>query len=331
MQYVDSVKVAVAQVASVIMDRDASVQKARAIIRAAGEQGAHLLVFPEAFISGYPRGLHFQTAVGSRGPGGREDWVRYYRSALMVPGEQTQLIAEAVREARLYVALGIIEQDDYGSRGTLFCTTLYFGPDGRILDKHRKLKPTATERLIWGEGDGCTLSAIETPFGRLGGLICWENYMPLARMHMYNQGVTLYVAPTADQRESWQATIRHIACEGRCFVLTANQYVTKSMYPTDLACYHDLEDQPEVMCRGGSAVVNPYGDYVAGPLYDQEGMLYAKLELQQVIQGHFDFDVAGHYSRPDVFMLLVNEHTQRLMPGASNELPLSSDDPLVSH
>ncbi len=236
-------------------------------------------MFPEAFLSGYPRGLYFQSSVGSRGPAGRKDWVRYYQSAVTVPGEDTQVIAEAARVAHLYVVLGIVEQDNDGSQGTLYCTTLYFGPDGRILGKHRKLKPTGIERLIWGEGDGSTLPVIETPSGRLGGLICWENYMPLARMHLYTKGVTLYVAPTADQRESWQATIRHIACEGRCFVLSANQYVTKSMYPTDLACYHELEEQPEVMCRGGSAIINPFGDYVAGPFYDQEGMLIATLEL----------------------------------------------------
>jgi len=327
----DRLHVALAQAASVFMDRDACMQKACDLIREAGAQGAQLLVFPEAFISGYPRGLHFQSPVGSRGQGGREDWVRYYQSAVTVPGPYTQVIAEAVRESHLYVALGIIEQDDAGSHGTLYCTTLYFGPDGRILGKHRKLKPTGTERLIWGEGDGSTLPVIQTPFGRMGGLICWENYMPLARMHLYTKGVTLYIAPTADQRESWQATIRHIACEGRCFVLSANQYVTKSMYPTDLACYHELDDQPEVMCRGGSAIINPFGDYVAGPLYDQEGMLYATLDLQQIAQGHFDFDVVGHYSRPDVFVLLVNELPQRLMPAAAHEQQaLSSDDPAIS-
>jgi nitrilase len=311
--------VAIAQAASVIMDRAASVEKACALIQEAGKHGAQLLVFPEAFLSGYPRGLHFQSPIGSRGPGGRQDWVRYYQSAVQIPGGSTQRIAEAVREAQVYVALGIVEQDDYGSRGTLYCTTLYFGPDGRILGKHRKLKPTGTERLIWGEGDGSTLPAIQTPFGRLGGLICWENYMPLARMHLYTKGVTLYVAPTADQRESWQATIRHIACEGRCFVLSANQYVTKQMYPTDLACYHELEGQPEVMCRGGSAIIDPFGEYVAGPLYDQEGMLYATLDLRQIAQGHFDFDVTGHYHRPDVFTLLVNERPQRPQPGTDDE------------
>ncbi|HZO70870.1 MAG TPA: carbon-nitrogen hydrolase family protein [Ktedonobacteraceae bacterium] len=318
MPYRTSVNVAVAQAGSIIMDCDACTQKACELILEAGTHGAQLLVFPEAFLSGYPRGLHFQSPIGSRGPGGRQDWVRYYQSAVQIPGESMQLIAEAVREAQVYVALGIIEQDDYGSRGTLYCTTLYFGPDGRILGKHRKLKPTGTERLIWGEGDGNTLPAIQTPFGCLGGLICWENYMPLARMHLYTKGVTLYVAPTTDQRESWQATIRHIACEGRCFVLSANQYVTKQMYPTDLACYHELEDQPEVMCRGGSAIINPFGEYVAGPLYDQEGMLYATLDLQQIEQAHFDFDVTGHYSRPDVFTLLVNERPQRPKPEESD-------------
>ena len=179
----DSVKVAIARAASVFMDRDACVQKACQLIAEAAANDARLLVFPEAFLSGYPRGLRFQSSIGSRGPNGREDWVRYSRSAVRVPDESIQLIAEAVRQAQLYVALGVVERDDAGSHGTLYCTLLDFGPDGRVLGKHRKLKPTGTERLIWGEGDGSTLPAIQTPFGCLGGLICWENYMPLARMH----------------------------------------------------------------------------------------------------------------------------------------------------
>jgi nitrilase len=187
------------------------------------------------------------------------------------------------------------------SRGTLYCSLLYFGPDGDLLGVHRKLKPTGSERLIWGEGDGSTLKVYETGVGRFGGLICWENYMPLARMALYGQGVEVYLAPTADSRDTWQATLRHIACEGRCFVLGCNQYVTKDLYPADLVGVHDLAEQPEVMCRGGSVIVSPLGEVLAGPLYDREGILVADLDLAEVVRARFDFDVVGHYARPDVF------------------------------
>jgi nitrilase len=216
-------------------------------------------------------------------------------------------LGKAAREAGAYLAIGVIERDNQYSRGTLYCTLLYFSPEGRLLAKHRKLKPTAAERLIWGEGDGSTLAVVETEFGKVGGLICWENYMPLARMAMYAKGIELYLAPTADARDTWQATLRHIACEGRCFVLGCNQFVTKSMYPADLEGLEDLTDQPEVICRGGSAIISPLGEVLAGPLYDQEGMLLADLDLAELVRSKFDFDVVGHYARPDVFQLIVNE------------------------
>ncbi len=199
------------------------------------------------------------------------------------------MLGAAARAADAYLAIGVIERDSEFSGGTLYCTVLYFGPDGRLLGKHRKLKPTAAERLVWGEGDGSTLTVIETEYGKLGGLICWENYMPLARMALYAKGIELYLAPTADSRDTWQATLRHIACEGRCFVLGCNQYVTKSMYPSGLPGIEELAGQPEVMCRGGSAIVSPLGEVIAGPLYDQEGILYADLDLADVVRGEVRF------------------------------------------
>jgi nitrilase len=224
-----------------------------------------------------------------------------------VPGPATEALGAAAREAGAYLVVGVVERDSQFSRGTLYCSLLYFGPQGQILAKHRKLKPTAAERLIWGEGDGSTLTVLDTQAGKIGGLICWENYMPLARMALYGKGVELYLAPTADARDSWQATLRHIACEGRCFVLGCNQFVTKSMYPADLDGLEGLADAPEILCRGGSAIVSPLGEYVNGPLYDEEGMLIADLDLTEVAQGKFDLDVVGHYARPDVFQLVVNE------------------------
>lgn len=302
-------KVAVVQAAPVLFNRNATIEKACRLTRDAAAQGAKLVLFPEAFVPAYPRGLSFGSVVGKRDPRGRLTWEAYWANAVDVPSAATATLGETAREAGVYLAIGIIERDDQPSRGTLYCTLLYFGPDGRLLGKHRKLKPTGSERLIWGEGDGSTLTVLDTEYGRLGGLICWENYMPLARMAMYGKGVEIYLAPTADTRDSWQATLRHVACEGRCFVLGCNQYVTKSMYPADLAGIEDLADQPEVMCRGGSAIISPMGEVLAGPLYGQEGTLYAELDLAEVARGKFDFDVTGHYARPDVFRLTVNEQS----------------------
>lgn len=297
------VTVAVVQAAPVLFDREATVEKACRLITETAAQGAQLILFPEAFIPCYPRGLSFGTVVGSRSNNGRLTWQRYWENSVEIPSTAVERLSEAAKKANAYVVMGIIERDS----GTLYCTMLYFGPDGRLLGKHRKLKPTAAERLIWGEGDGSTLTVIDTPFGKVGGLICWENYMPLARTAMYGKGVELYLAPTADARDTWQATMQHIAQEGRCFVLGCNQFVTRDMYPQDLVGVEDLANQPEVMCRGGSVIVSPLGKVIAGPLWDEEGCLYAELDLAEVAQGKLDFDVVGHYARPDVFQLLVNE------------------------
>ena len=301
---------AVVQAAPALFDREASVEKACQLTAEASSQGAGLILFPEAYIPAYPRGFTFGVRVGSRSPSGRMLWQRYWENAIEVPGPETQRLGEAARRANSFLAIGVIERDSQYSGGTLYCTLLYFGPDGRLLGKHRKLKPTAAERLIWGEGDGSTLTVLDTGIGKIGGLICWENYMPLARMAMYAKGVEIYLAPTADSRDTWQATLRHIACEGRCYVLGCNQYATKTMYPTDLPGIEELESQPEIMCRGGSAIISPLGEILAGPLFDQEGILYAELDLAEVIRSKFDFDVVGHYARPDVFALHVNEEAQ---------------------
>ena len=301
-------KVAVVQAAPVLFDREATVDKACGLIEKAAERKAQLILFPEAFIPAYPRGLAFGTVVGSRSPVGRSIWQRYWENTVEVPGPATRKLGEAAGKANVYLAIGVIERDTQRSKGTVYCTLLYFGSDGRLLGKHQKLKPTGGERLIWGEGDGSTLTVIQTEFCRIGGLICWENYMPLARMAMYNKGVEIYLAPTADARDTWQATLRHIACEGRCFVLGCNQYMTKDMYPDDFKGLRELDEQPEIMCRGGSAIISPLGKTLAGPLYGQEGILFADLDLGEIARSKFDFDVVGHYARPDVFQLIVNEN-----------------------
>jgi nitrilase len=304
-------RVAVVQAAPILFDRDATIEKAAVLIAEAAAGGAQFVLFPEAFVPAYPRGLSFGVVVGSRSDEGRRLFARYHRNAVEVPSPTTARLGDAAREAGIWLAIGIIERDTIG--GTLYCTILYFGPDGTLIGKHRKLKPTAAERLVWGEGDGSTLPVFPTPLGRIGGLICWENYMPLARTALYTKGVEIYLAPTADARDAWQATLQHIALEGRCFVLAANQYVTKSMYPRDLGpeALTDLEMAPEEMCRGGSAILSPLGDYLAGPLYGREGILYADLDPDALAGARFDFDPVGHYARPDIFSFAVDERSQR--------------------
>jgi len=301
------VKVAVIQASPVLFNCLETTNKVCRLSEEAAEKGAELVLFPEAFIPAYPRGLGFGMVVGSRDEKGRELFQLYYDQSVTIPGKTTEQLSKAALKNRIYLVIGIIERE----AGTLYCTTLYFGPDGTLLGKHRKLKPTAAERMIWGEGDGSTLTVLDTDIGKIGGLTCWENYMPMARMAMYNKGVDIYLAPTADSRDTWQSTIRHIACEGRCYVLGCNQYVTKSMYPEHLQQDPDLSPLPEVMCRGGSAIVSPMGDIIAGPLFDEEGILYAELDRQEIVRGKLDFDVSGHYARPDIFTLSVNEREMK--------------------
>lgn len=289
--------VAVVQAAPVLFDLEASLKKVEVLAGEAAAAGAELVLFPEAFLPAYPRGLGFGSVVGSRTEKGREDWLLYFNQSVRVSGPAGMQLGAIARMFKIYLVIGVTEISESG--GTLYCTMLYFGPDGSLLQKHRKLKPTAAERIVWGEGKGDDLQVLETPLGRMGGLICWENYMPLARMALYQQDIQLYLAPTADQRASWQATIQHIACEGRCFVLSCNQYVEKTMYPERFQ--EELYPQPEVLSRGGSAIISPLGETLAGPLWDEEGILYAALNLDDVTRARLDFDAAGHYNRPDVF------------------------------
>jgi nitrilase len=304
-------KAAVVQAAPVLFNRSASIDKACELVKEAGKNGAALVLFPEAFIPAYPRGLTFGTVIGNRTDAGRELWQIYWENSIAIPGPDTNRLGKAAKAAGIFLAIGVIEKDAV-SRGTLYCTLLYFGPDGKLLGKHRKLKPTAAERIIWGEGDGTTLTTLDTPLGVIGGLICWENYMPLARYAMYQKGVQIYLAPTADQRQTWQSTLQHIACEGRCFVLGCNQYVTKKMYPPDLPGIGDLSLQPEIMTRGGSVIISPLGEILSGPLFDREGILYADIDLSEVSRSKMDFDVVGHYARPDVFEIRVKDQPETI-------------------
>ncbi len=324
-----TVRVAVVQPGPVFFDVERSVSEACVWIGRAAETGAELVLLPEAYVGGYPWGLRFGTSVGGRSEAGRRTWGRYRDAAVEVPGPATEAMGEAARRAGVYVAAGVVERDASYSRGTLYCTLVYLGPDGTLLGKHRKLKPTAAERFIWGEGDGSTLPVIDAPFGKVGGLICWENYMPLARMAMYGKGVEIYLAPTADARDRWQATLRHIALEGRCFVLGCNQYVTRADYPDDLEVAEELASWPETLCRGGSAVYAPDGACLAGPLYDTTGVLSADLSLGDIGRGKFDFDVVGHYARPDVFRFSVDERSRAPVEFEAEGGGADADEPAV--
>lgn len=310
MDVINNYKVAVVQAGSEVMDKEKGIEKVIRLLDEAGQNDARIIVFPEAFIPAYPKGMSFGAVVGSRSKEGRKDFYRYWNNSIKVPGPETERIGKVVKKAGAYVVIGVIEKDGESSEGTLYCTALFFGPDGKLLGKHRKLKPTGSERLIWGEGDGSTMPVFDTPYGKIGSLICWENYMPLARAAMYAKGVQIYIAPTADARDSWLATVRHIGAEGRCFVLSCNQYTTKDMFPEDIASREEFGELSNELTRGGSCVVDPLGEFVAEPVFGKEEIIYADINLNKIAEAQFDFDVMGHYSRPDVFKLVVNEKKQ---------------------
>ena len=293
---------AVVQAAPVLFDRERTLEKLADLAADCARRGARLAVFPEAFVPAYPKGLDFGARVGLRTREGREQFRRYFDAAVEVPGPATDALATVAAKNRLYLVVGVIER----AAGTLYCTVLFHAPDGRLLGKHRKVMPTAMERLIWGFGDGSTLPVFDTPLGRLGAVICWENYMPLLRMAMYAKGIELWCAPTADGRRTWLPTMQHVALEGRCYVLSCNQYTRKRDYPVDLQP-EVAGDADAVVSEGGSCIVSPLGEILAGPNYDGEAILTAEVDPREIARGKYDFDVVGHYARPDIFRLVVDE------------------------
>ncbi|MCC7015933.1 MAG: nitrilase [Rhodospirillales bacterium] len=316
------IKVAVVQAAPVAFDAERSVAKASALARDAAAAGARIVVFPEAFVSAYPKGLDFGARVGMRTLAGRDDFRRYWDSAIDVPGAATAALGAAARDNGLHIVIGVIERDG----GTLYCSALFFAPDGRLLGKHRKIMPTAMERLVWGFGDGSTMPVFETPYGRIGSVICWENYMPMLRMAMYAKGVQIYCAPTADDRETWLPTMRHIALEGRCFVLSSCQFARRGDYPPDYDAIQG-NDPGAVLMRGGSCIVGPLGEVLAGPEFGHECILTAEIDLGEIARGKYDFDVVGHYARPDIFRLAVNERANAPVAWERSEAPPIFDEP----
>ena len=298
-------KVAVVQAAPVLFDKAACLDKALAFTAEAAAEGAQLIVFPELFIPGYPYGMTFGFTVGHRGEPGRLDWKRYYDNSILVPGEETERLGRAAREAGAWLSIGVSERT--AESATLYNTNLIFSPEGELVCVHRKLKPTGAERLVWGDADKGYFPVADTPWGPMGALICWESYMPLARVALYQKGVTLYISPNTNDNEEWQATIRHIAIEGHCYFINCDMLIPKSSYPEDLHCRSELAALPEDVCRGGSCVVDPYGHYVVEPVWDEERILYAELDMDQVPASRMEFDACGHYSRPDVLKLTVED------------------------
>jgi len=301
----DLIIVAAAQFAPYFLDRNKTLEKAREIILTAGEKGAQLIVFPEAFISGYPDWVWLV-------PNGNSDlldelYQTLVENAISIPDEGSRELCRAAKDAGVYVAMGIHERNSEASGSTLYNTLLYINDRGEIIGKHRKLIPTGGERLIWGQGDGSTLASFDTPFGKLGGLLCWENYMPLARQSMYSAGVQIYAAPTWDSSEKWVSSMRHIAREGGMFVINVCQAIHIDDIP-EKYLFKQLYARDKTWINGGnSCIISPFGKMLAGPTKNEEKILYAKIDLGMITKAKRMFDVTGHYSRPDVFKYDINK------------------------
>jgi nitrilase len=297
------VKVACIQAEPAVLDRDATVVKLASLATEAASSGAQLVVFPEAFVPAYPSSVWAKALAGWAEPGATEAFALLARESVAVPGPVEARIGAAARDNGVWIVTGVTEVDPERP-STLYNTLLYHAPDGTLALKHRKLVPTNHERLVWGQGDGGGLRAVPTPLGRIGGLICWENYMPLARFALYESGVEIYIASTADDGADWQSTLVHIARESRAFVLSPCHFQRASAYPADFPLRR-LIDGAGTIGRGGSAILAPGGAYLAGPLYDEEGILYAELDPVLLWAERQRFDAAGHYHRPDVLRLSV--------------------------
>ncbi|KAI1619143.1 putative nitrilase [Exophiala viscosa] len=306
-------KVAAVQAAPVAFDLDASICKLEGLTKRASKEGADLVVFPEGFLSAYPWRYAFDATIGAREPRGREWYSRYHQSAIAIPSSEFDVVCAIARDSNVLLSIGIVEKE----RDTLYCTTILLSRKGDLLSAHRKLIPTAAERLVWGRGAGDGLQVVETDIGRVGGLICWENYMPAARLALYQQGIEVYIAPNADDLPSWVASMQHIAKEGRCFVISVNQFTRVADFPSDYppftAGHHDRQPDGKawtpdaILSRGGSCIVGPLGTFAASPVWDQEAIVYADLKKDDLVQARMDFDAVGSYSRPDIFTLTVNK------------------------
>lgn len=304
-------KIAVVQHPPLVLDRDGTIARAVQFIGQAAKAGAQLVIFPEAFIPGYP------AWIWRLRPGG--DWgtseslhQRLLDNAVTVESDELQPLYDVARERKVTVVCGINERDSGLSRATLYNTVITIGPDGRLINHHRKLMPTNPERMVWGFGDASGMRVIETPVGRIGALLCWENFMPLARYALYAQGIEIYIAPTYDSGDGWLGTMQHIAREGGCWVISAGVALRNKDIPEDLPERERLYPSEEDWINpGDSTVVAPGGEIIAGPLREEQDILYADVDVERVAIARRSFDVAGHYARPDIFTLHVNTERQR--------------------
>lgn len=299
-------RAAIVQAAPVLFDKKATLEKVVRQIQEATANGAELIVFPESLVPCYPYGLTFGFTVGSRKEEGRKDWKVYYDNAVLVP-DDTVSLAAAAKKARSWVSIGVTERDPVNC--SLYCTNLVFSPEGKLASVHRKIKPTGSERYIWADSHvpETYFPVVDTPWGRMGSLICWENYMPLARVALYQKGISLYLAPNTNDNPEWQDTIRHIAIEGHCYVFNVDQYFTRDMYPADLLEQEEIGRLNDIVCRGGSCIIDPYGHCVTEPVWDREAIVYADLDMDKVPMSRMEFDATGHYTRPDILELKVHD------------------------
>jgi nitrilase len=312
-----SFKIAAVQKAPVFLDRDATVDLVcESIAEAAGEV-ARLVVFPESFVPAYPDWV-WAIPAGDGGTLGQL-YGELLENAVEVPSPATQRMAQSARQTRSYVVVGITERNIEASGGSLYNTLLYLDDQGNILGKHRKLIPTGGERLVWGQGDGSTLEVYDTPLGKLGGLICWENYMPLARYAMYAWGTQIYIASTWDRSDTWLATLRHIAKEGQTYVVGSCMVLRREDIPDRHGLRSLYAEAPEWINIGNSAIVAPGGDFIAGPAQMKQEILYAEIDPKQLSGPKWMFDVAGHYARPDVFELVVHTEQRPMITSRSTK------------
>jgi len=300
----DTCRIALVQAEPVLFDKEACLEKALGLIEEAAAEHAELIVFPELFIPGYPIGMNFGFSMGKRTEAGRADWKKYYDASVVAGEKEFAKLADAAKKANAYISMGFSERDAVG--GTLYNSNVIFEPDGSY-KVHRKLKPTGTERVVWGDADKGFFPITETPWGPVGNLICWESYMPLARVALYQKGITIYISPNTNDNPEWQATIQHIAIEGKCYFINADMIVRKSSYPSWLNEQNAVASLPDMVCRGGSCIIDPFGHYVTEPVWDEETIIYADLDMHLPSACKMEHDAAGHYSRPDVLQLLVKD------------------------
>lgn len=296
-------RVAVVQATPIMFDKKECLNKAVKLIDECCKNGAELVVFPELFIPGYPDGMTFGFRVGSRNETGRKDWKNYYDNSVLADGKELLLLRDKAMQHGVYISMGYSERDAVNA--TLYNSNMIIAPDGTMMN-HRKIKPTGTERVVWGDGNRDFFPVMDTPWGAIGSLICWESYMPLARAALYQQGISIYISPNTNSNPEWQHTIRHIAIEGHCFFINCNMFVRRQDYPKTESAAEEIAALKDIACRGGSCVIDPYGHEASTTIWDEEGIIFADLDMNAVPSSRMEFDGCGHYSRSDILDLKFN-------------------------